>query len=69
MRQAAWSARPPAWPTEMSTRRSCDSRPGIVYRAVTGVSGSEVPIAWTPIADKDPVVQDFIHRCLAAFGK
>lgn len=39
-------------------------RPGIVYRAVTGVSPSSVGIAWAPSADTNPVIQDFVHCCL-----
>jgi DNA-binding transcriptional LysR family regulator len=56
-----------AFPPESSARFY--SRPGIVYRPLDGISPSQVAIAWTPIADNDPVVQDFVHCCLAAFGK
>ena len=56
-----------AFPPESSARFY--SRPGIVYRPLDGISPSQVAIAWTPIADRDPVVQDFVHCCLAAFGK
>jgi DNA-binding transcriptional LysR family regulator len=42
------------------------ARPGIVYRPVTGVSPSQVGVAWPPEADADPVVQDFVRCCLAA---
>jgi len=45
------------------------SRPGIVYRPLIGISPSQVAIAWAPAADGDPVVKDFVHCCLAAFGK
>jgi len=55
-----------AFPPESSARFY--SRPGIVYRALSGISGSQAAIAWTPTADKDPAVQDFVHCCLAAFG-
>jgi DNA-binding transcriptional LysR family regulator len=56
-----------AFPPESSARFY--SRPGIVYRPLSGISPSHVAIAWTPTADKDPAVQDFVHCCLAAFGK
>ena len=56
-----------AFPPESSARFY--SRPGIVYRSLGGISPSQVAIAWTPTADKDPVVQDFVHCCLAAFGR
>jgi DNA-binding transcriptional LysR family regulator len=39
------------------------ARPGIVYRPVSGVSPSQVGVAWPPAADADPVVQDFIRCC------
>jgi DNA-binding transcriptional LysR family regulator len=40
------------------------ARPGIVYRPVTGVSPSQVGVAWQPINDVNPVVQDFVRCCL-----
>jgi DNA-binding transcriptional LysR family regulator len=40
------------------------ARPGIVYRSVTGVSPSEVGVAWSPAADTNPVIQDFVRSCL-----
>ena len=40
------------------------ARPGITYRPVTGVSPSQVAIAWPPASDADPVVQDFVGCCL-----
>jgi len=40
------------------------ARPGIVYRPVTGVSPSQVGVAWPPGADADLVVQDFVRCCL-----
>jgi DNA-binding transcriptional LysR family regulator len=40
------------------------SRPGITYRPVTGVSPSQVGVAWPPASDTDPVVQDFVRCCL-----
>ncbi len=40
------------------------ARPGVTYRPVSGVSPSQVGIAWTPADDTDPVVQDFIRCCL-----
>ena len=45
------------------------SRPGIVYRPLSGISCSQVAIAWAPAGDSDPAVQDFVRCCLAAFGK
>jgi DNA-binding transcriptional LysR family regulator len=39
-------------------------RPGITYRPVTGVSPSQVGVAWPPANDTNPVVQDFIRCCL-----
>ena len=41
------------------------ARPGIAYRPVTGVSPSRVGVAWPPANDTNPVVQDFVHCCLA----
>jgi DNA-binding transcriptional LysR family regulator len=40
------------------------ARPGIAYRPVTGVSPSQVAVAWPPANDTDPVVQDFVRCCL-----
>jgi DNA-binding transcriptional LysR family regulator len=40
------------------------ARPGIAYRPVTGVSPSQVGVAWPPAADSNPVVQDFVRCCL-----
>ncbi|HEX4657705.1 MAG TPA: LysR family transcriptional regulator [Streptosporangiaceae bacterium] len=40
------------------------ARPGITYRPVTGVSPSQVGVAWPPANDTNPVVQDFVHCCL-----
>ena len=40
------------------------ARPGITYRPVTGVSPSQVGVAWPPDADTNPVIQDFIRCCL-----
>jgi len=56
-----------AFPPESSARFY--SRPGIVYRSVGGISPSQVAVAWRATADNDPVVQDFVQCCLAAFGK
>ncbi|MFF2026482.1 LysR family transcriptional regulator [Streptomyces sp. NPDC058171] len=39
-------------------------RPGITYRPVSGVSPSQVAVAWAPVDDTNPVVQDFVHCCL-----
>ena len=40
------------------------ARPGIAYRPVTGVSPSQVGVAWSPANDSNPVVQDFVRCCL-----
>jgi DNA-binding transcriptional LysR family regulator len=40
------------------------ARPDICYRPVTGVSPSEVGVAWPPAADTNPVIQDFVRACL-----
>ncbi|MEV4619094.1 LysR family transcriptional regulator [Asanoa sp. NPDC049573] len=40
------------------------ARPGVIYRPVTGVSPSQVGVAWPPAADTNPVVQDFVRCCL-----
>jgi DNA-binding transcriptional LysR family regulator len=40
------------------------ARPGITYRPVTGVSPSQVCIAWPPANDTNPAVQDFVRCCL-----
>jgi hypothetical protein len=37
---------------------------GITYRPVTGVSPSEVCVAWPPASEADPVLQDFVACCL-----
>jgi DNA-binding transcriptional LysR family regulator len=39
------------------------AQPGIVYRPVTGVSPSQVAVAWQPAADANPVIQDFVRCC------
>ncbi|HEX6521648.1 MAG TPA: LysR family transcriptional regulator [Streptosporangiaceae bacterium] len=39
------------------------ARPGITYRPVTGVSPSQVGVAWPPANDTNPVVQDFVRCC------
>ncbi|WP_369368345.1 LysR family transcriptional regulator [Streptomyces sp. CG4] len=40
------------------------SRPGVVYRPVTGVSPTRVGVAWSPADDGNPVVRDFVRCCL-----
>ena len=40
------------------------ARPGITYRPVTGLSPSQVVVAWPPANDANPVVQDFVRCCL-----
>lgn len=39
------------------------TRPGVTYRPVTGVSPTQVAIAWTPAADTNPIVRDFVRCC------
>ncbi|MFE7311610.1 LysR family transcriptional regulator [Streptomyces sp. NPDC057555] len=39
------------------------SRPGVVYRPVTGVSASQLGVAWAPADDTDPVVREFVRCC------
>jgi DNA-binding transcriptional LysR family regulator len=45
------------------------ARPGVTYRPVTGISPSQVGVAWAPDADSDPVVQDFVRCCLDSTGR
>jgi DNA-binding transcriptional LysR family regulator len=40
------------------------ARPGIACRPVTGISPSQVGVAWPPANDSNPVVQDFVRCCL-----
>jgi DNA-binding transcriptional LysR family regulator len=40
------------------------ARPGIAYRPVTGVSPSQVCVAWPPANDTNPVIQDFVRCCV-----
>ncbi|WP_406504142.1 LysR family transcriptional regulator [Streptomyces sp. NBC_00212] len=40
------------------------ARPGVTYRPVSGVSPSQVGVAWAPGDDGNPVVQDFVRCCL-----
>jgi DNA-binding transcriptional LysR family regulator len=40
------------------------ARPGVTYRPVTGVSPSQVGVAWPPAADTNLAVQDFVRCCL-----
>ena len=40
------------------------ARPGVTYRPVTGLSPSQVAVAWPPTNDTNPVVQDFVRCCL-----
>ncbi|MFD5007309.1 LysR family transcriptional regulator [Streptomyces mutabilis] len=39
------------------------TRPGVVYRPLTGVGPSRVAVAWAPADDDTPVVQDFVRCC------
>lgn len=45
------------------------ARPGITYRPVTGVTPSEVAVAWSPTDDANTVVQDFVRCCRDAFSR
>lgn len=38
--------------------------PGVTYVPVTGVSPVRVAVAWTPAAERNPVIRDFIRCCL-----
>lgn len=40
------------------------ARPGVAYRPVTGVSASQVGVAWHPATGADPVIRDFVRCCL-----
>jgi DNA-binding transcriptional LysR family regulator len=40
-------------------------RPGVVYRPITGVSPSQVGVAWAPADNDNPVVQEFVQSCIA----
>src|SRR5580704_743771 len=40
------------------------ARPGLTYRPVTGVSPSQVCVAWQPANDTNPIVQDFVRCCV-----
>ncbi|MER7176025.1 LysR family transcriptional regulator [Streptomyces mesophilus] len=40
------------------------ARPGVAYRPLTGVAPSSVAVVWRPVADADPLVQDFVRCCL-----
>jgi DNA-binding transcriptional LysR family regulator len=40
------------------------TRPGITYRPVTGIGPSQVAVAWAPLNDTNPLVQDFVSCCL-----
>jgi DNA-binding transcriptional LysR family regulator len=40
------------------------ARPGITYRPVSGVSASQVGVAWPPANDSNPVIQEFVRCCL-----
>ncbi|MFK0293464.1 LysR family transcriptional regulator [Streptomyces sp. NPDC090442] len=45
------------------------ARPGITYRAVTGVSPSQVGVAWAPADDANPVVREFVRCCEQLVGE
>jgi hypothetical protein len=59
-----WVALPVTHPLTTASRYY--ARPGITYRPVTGVSPSQVGVAWPPANDANPVVQDFVRCCLAS---
>ncbi|MEU1668424.1 LysR family transcriptional regulator [Streptomyces sparsogenes] len=40
------------------------ARPGVAYRPVSGVSPSQVGVAWALADETNPVVQDFVRCCL-----
>lgn len=40
------------------------ARPGVVHRPVTGVSPTQVAVAWAADDDRNPLVQDFVRCCL-----
>jgi DNA-binding transcriptional LysR family regulator len=40
------------------------ARPGVTYRPVTGISPSQVGVAWAPATDANLVVQDFVRCCV-----
>ncbi|WP_214411546.1 LysR family transcriptional regulator [Sphaerisporangium fuscum] len=40
------------------------ARPGVTYRPVSGVSPTEVGVAWAPADDTNPVVRDFVRCCM-----
>lgn len=42
------------------------ARPDVVYRPVSGLSPSQVGVAWQPAADENPVIQDFVTCCVEA---
>ncbi|MFE6686383.1 LysR family transcriptional regulator [Streptomyces sp. NPDC057743] len=44
------------------------ARPGITYRPVSGVSPSQVAVAWAPADDPHPVVREFVHCCEELVG-
>jgi len=45
------------------------ARPGVTYRPVTGVSPSQVGVAWPPAADANPVVRDFVGCCVETMDR
>lgn len=40
------------------------ARPGVTYRPVSGVTPTQVGVAWAPADDTNPIVQDFVRCCL-----
>jgi DNA-binding transcriptional LysR family regulator len=75
VRIGAVTDKPDAWLTAIANGRGIAlapesasryySRPGITYLPVTGVSPSQVCVAWPPANDTNPVVQDFVRCCVA----
>ncbi|MGW0807894.1 LysR family transcriptional regulator [Nonomuraea sp. NPDC002799] len=45
------------------------SRPGVTFRPVTGVSPSQIGVAWAPADDANPVIEDFVRCCLGSPGR
>jgi DNA-binding transcriptional LysR family regulator len=44
------------------------ARPGVTYRPVSGVSPTQVAVAWPAAAETNPIVQDFVRCCREVAG-
>lgn len=74
MRAGAVTGQPDDWPSAVAdgygialapeSAARFHSRPGVVYRPVTGVSPTRVGVARAPADDRNPAVQDFVRCCL-----